>query len=405
MSDMDRRAFLKRSTRITAAAAIGVAAAGKARADVNDTIRVGVIGVKGRGGSHIGGLKKLEGVEVVALCDVDESILNDRAKGLGSGVAKHKDLRALLDDKSIDAVGIATPNHWHSLAAIWACQAGKDVYVEKPCSHNIWEGRKLVEAARKYKRIVQQGTQIRSSEAIREGMQLLHDGVIGDVYLAKGTCYKRRNTIGHTPDEAVPKGVDYDLWLGPAPKRPFSRNRFHYKWHWHWAYGNGDVGNQGVHQMDIARWGLGVKFPSKIQSMGGHFMFDDDQETPNTLLTSFEYPGKTEAKKKMLIFEVRHWYSVPEFGEGQAGGKIVGAYFLGTDGVMVVPNYSSYQVYLGGIGGKLEPGPGRKRRWQPLRELHRGCPQTRSHDPELRNRGGPHLLGAVPPRQYRVPHR
>ena len=357
MSDMNRRAFLRRSTRITAAAAIGVTASGKARADVNDTIRVGVIGVRGRGSSHISGFNNVKGVEVVALCDVDESILNDRSKKLAEGAAKYSDLRALLDDKSIDVVGIATPNHWHSLAGIWACQAGKDVYVEKPCSHNIWEGRKLVDAARKYNRIVQHGTQIRSSEAVREGMQLLHDGVIGDVYLAKGTCYKRRNTIGRTPDEAAPKGVDYDLWLGPAPKRSFSRNRFHYKWHWHWAYGNGDVGNQGVHQMDLARWGLGVKFPSKIQAMGGHFLFDDDQETPNTLLTSFEYPGETEAKKKMLVFEVRHWTSAPEFGQGQAGGNIVGVYFLGSDGVLVIPSYGSYQVYL---GSKLEPGPGRQ---------------------------------------------
>ncbi len=370
MSQIDRRAFLKQTTRVTAAAAIGVAAAGKARADANDTIRVGVIGVKGRGQSHIRGFQNLKGVEVVALCDVDEGILRARAKGLEKGdrkIARHVDVRKLLDDKSIDVVGIATPNHWHSLSSIWACQAGKDIYVEKPLSHNVWEGRRLVEAARKYNRIVQHGTQIRSSEAIREAMQLLHDGVIGDVYLAKGMCYKRRNTIGRAPEQDAPSGVDYDLWLGPAPKRPFTRNRFHYNWHWHWDYGNGDIGNQGVHQMDIARWGLGVQHPRRVQAMGGHFMFDDDQETPNTLTSVFEYPGATEAAKKMLIFEVRHWITNPEGGPGmgwrskgdsvtRSGGNIVGNVFLGTDGYMEIPSYTEYRVFLGNKG---EPGPSR----------------------------------------------
>src|SRR5687768_942017 len=165
-------------------------------------------------------------------------------------------MRKLFEDKSIDVVGIATPNHWHSLAAIWAVQAGKDVYVEKPCSHNVFEGLRLVEIARGEKRIVQHGTQIRSSAAVREGIAKLEEGVIGEVYMAKGLCYKWRNSIGRAKEAPAPDGVNYDLWLGPAPVRAFTKNRFHYNWHWHWDYGNGDIGNQGVHQMDVARWGL-----------------------------------------------------------------------------------------------------------------------------------------------------
>ena len=250
-------------------------------------------------------MERLPGVEVVALCDVDMEILKGRQekheKLTGRKVAIYQDARKLFDDKSIDAVGIASPNHWHTLGSIWAVQSGKHVYVEKPLSHNVSEGRILTEYARHHKRIVQHGTQIRSSEAVREGIQMLRDGIIGDVYYAKGTCYKRRNTIGKAREEAPPAHVDYNTWLGPAPDRAFTQNRFHYKWHWHWDYGNGDIGNQGVHQMDVARWGLGVGLPSKVQAMGGHFMFDDDQETPNTMLATMEYPGDAEHKKKMLV--------------------------------------------------------------------------------------------------------
>ncbi len=162
--------------------------------------------------------------------------------------------------------------------AIWACQAGKDVYVEKPCSHNLWEGKQLVKAAQRYNRVVQHGTQIRSATAIREAMQKLRDGIIGETYMARGLCYKWRDTIGRAPVEAVPAGVDYDLWMGPAPQHAFTKNRFHYNWHWNWWYGNGDLGNQGVHQVDVARWGMGLGFPNKVSAIGGHFMFDDDQE-------------------------------------------------------------------------------------------------------------------------------
>ena len=195
-----------------------------------------------------------------------------------------QDIRRLLDDKSIDAISVATPNHWHALATIWACQAGKDVYVEKPVSHNVSEGRRMVEAARKYERIVQTGTQCRSHKGIQDAIDFLRSGKLGQIYMAKGLCYKPRGSIGHKPDGPVPANVDYDIWLGPAPKRPFNPNRFHYNWHWNWDYGNGDLGNQGIHQMDLARWGLGKnELPKAVMASGGRFGYSDDGQTPNTL--------------------------------------------------------------------------------------------------------------------------
>ena len=344
MSDVSRRAFLKESGVTAAAVGVGLLGQGTVFGGIgaNDTVRAAVIGFNGRGGNHISDLKKLPKVEVAALCDVDEGVLNrggaDLEKASGKKPSLYTDIRKLLDDKSIDLVTIASPNHWHSLMAIWACQAGKDVYVEKPCSHNVTEGRRLVQAARKYQRIVQHGTQCRATTGVREAVEHLQNGVIGDVYMARALCYKRRNTIGRAKEESPPAGVNYDLWLGPAPQRAFSRNRFHYNWHWHWDYGNGDIGNQGVHQMDIARWGLGVGLPKKVQSMGGHFMFDDDQETPNTQIATFAYPEE----KKMLVFEVRHWITNPE-GEDPA---TVGVLFYGSEGYMVIPSYSSYSTFI-----------------------------------------------------------
>jgi predicted dehydrogenase len=356
---INRRQFLASSSAATAmfgAGAIILTAPGTARSatSANDDIRVACIGLRGKGGHHLNGLESVDGVKVVALCDVDESILKSRAEGLAKRddtreIKLFTDYRKLLEDPEIDVVSIATPNHTHSLIAIAAMAAGKDVYVEKPCSHNIWEGRQLVNAARKYKRMCQHGTQGRSSPAIREAIAHLHDGLIGDVYMARGVCFKWRPSIGKTANEPVPPGVDYDLWLGPAPKRPFSPNRFHYNWHWHWDYGNGDMGNQGVHEMDMARWGLGVKMPSKVHASGGHFMFDDDQETPNTLLCSYEYPEE----KKMLVFETRHWITNQEgFGKSPSSNA-VGVTFYGSEGYMQV-YYFGYRTYL---GKEREEGP------------------------------------------------
>jgi predicted dehydrogenase len=285
----------------------------------NERVRVAICGLHGRGMDHLRNYSQIHNAQIAALCDIDENVLR---KTLGQmekmGLPKpvtYTDVRKLLEDKSIDAVSIATPNHWHSLMAIWSCQAGKDVYVEKPCSHNLWEGKQLVAAAKRYNRVVQHGTQSRSDTAVREAVQKLRNGYVGDMYMARGLCYKWRDTIGRTPVQPVPTGVDYDLWTGPAPLRAFTKNRFHYDWHWFWSYGNGDLGNQGVHQVDVARWGMGLGFPNKISAIGGHFMFDDDQETPNDLSCAFEF-DQPDGKRRMITFEVRHWITNHEAGIG-----------------------------------------------------------------------------------------
>ena len=309
---LTRRGFIKGTTGTLAG--LGLWGTSSSWAGANDRVRVAVIGINGMGRSHISSYMGLKNVEVAAICDVDENLFDSRIETLFTAKGKPRpktyvDLRKLFEDKSIDAVSIVTPNHWHTLAAIWAIQAGKHVSVEKPCCHNFFEGQKLVEASKKYNVIVQDGAEQRSNPCSQTAAKFLRDGGLGEVYLSKGICYKWRKTIGKTPDEPVPAGVNYDLWLGPAPKRPFSKNRFHYNWHWNFDYGNGDMGNQGAHEMDIARWMLGVKLPTKVSAMGGHFMFDDDQTTPNTIMAMFEFPNEKGGgdKKKILQFEVRHW--------------------------------------------------------------------------------------------------
>lgn len=329
----------------------------------NDRINVAVIGIKGMGQNHIKAYQQLDNVEVTAICDVDENLFTERVKKLFTDKNLkepriYTDLRKLYENSDIDAVSIVTPNHWHALAAIWAIQAGKHVSVEKPCCHNFFEGQKLVEAASKYDVIVQDGAEQRSNPCSRSMAEFLHSGRLGEVYMAKGMCYKWRDTIGKTPDEPVPEGVDYDLWLGPAPKRPFSQNRFHYNWHWNWDYGNGDLGNQGVHELDIARWGLNVKLPDKISTSGGHFMFDDDQNTPNDLMALWEFPNPDGQgdRKKILQFEVRHWITNREgFAAGITESKNtyktsssnnIGNLFYGSKGYMS-KNVNEWQAYMG----------------------------------------------------------
>jgi predicted dehydrogenase len=377
MKETNRRDFLKTGVKTTAGLAafsgITFLAHPERVFGANDRVRVAICGVHGRGMDHVHNYARLPNVEIAAVCDVDENVLADRIATMEKhGIPKpmtYIDVRKLLEDKSIDAISIATPNHWHSLMAIWGCQAGKDVYVEKPCCHNLWEGRQLVAAAKRYQRMVQHGTQIRSATALREGIQKLHDGLIGDVYLSRGMCFKWRDTIGHAPVETIPAGVHYDLWTGPAPEHAFTKNRFHYNFHWFWMYGNGDLGNQGVHQVDVARWGLGVGFPNKISAVGGHFMFDDDQETPNTLNCAFEFdlPG---GKRKMMEMEVRHWITnheaeigTPELGTpepkrkpgmpklGPMAGRhnTVGDIFYGSKGYFATgdEDADTYKVWLG----------------------------------------------------------
>ena len=348
---MDRRYFLMGSLAASAALRKG------ASASPNDTVRVACVGVRGRGRSHIRAYSQMPNVEIVAMCDIDESVLNSRLSDLektnGKRPAAFTDLRKLLEDKSIDAISIATPNHHHTLQTIWACQAGKDVYVEKPCSHDMFEARQIVAAAQKYNRVVQQGTQQRSAIG-REAVRQMREGLIGDVYMARGLCYKRRDTISRKPVEAVPAGVNYDLWLGPAPEHPFTANRFHYNWHWFWDYGNGDIGNQGIHQVDMARWGLGVKYPTKVSAIGGHFMFDDDQETPNDLSASFEF--NDGGVKKMMTFEVRHWITNHEAGVTETEQGTVGAIFYGSEGYLTVWS-EDYGKYTSFLGREQKPGP------------------------------------------------
>ena len=367
-----RRVFLKTGAKVVGA----VAATQRLRAwDAQQTssagkerVRVAICGLRGRGVSHIEAYTALKNAEIVALCDIDGDLLRRRlaeVEKTGARPKTYTDIRKLLEDKSIDAVSIATPNHWHSLMAIWACQAGKDVYVEKPCSHNLWEGGQLVRAAAKYSRIVQHGTQSRSDPAVQDAMKKMQDGLLGEIYLSRGLCFKWRDTIGHAPVSTVPPNVDYDLWTGPAPAKPFTANRFHYNWHWFWDYGNGDLGNQGVHQMDMARWGLGLGFPNKISAVGGHVMFDDDQETPNTLTCAFEY-NLLGGKRRILEFEVRHWIANHEAGIGGshdtasspndshpklgplAGSRnTVGNIFYGSDGYLAIDSEGGYKSWMG----------------------------------------------------------
>jgi predicted dehydrogenase len=288
----------------------------------NDDIRIAVVGFNGRGKNHIDSYRALKGVRIVALCDADEAVLNREYSRLNRpttqptasaaegdappparqpAMAKYQDVRKLLDDKTLDAVSIATPNHWHSLIGIWACQAGKDVYVEKPVSHNVLEGRRLVEAARKYDRIVQAGTQWRASAQVFEAFEWIKGGNLGKVLVSRGLCYKRRASIGKTEGpQPVPETVDYDIWCGPAPKEPLRRKKLHYDWHWVWPTGCGDLGNQGIHQMDLARWALGKAHLSpKVLSVGGRVGYVDDGTTPNTMFVAHDYGDS------MLIFEVR----------------------------------------------------------------------------------------------------
>ncbi|MBN1589949.1 MAG: Gfo/Idh/MocA family oxidoreductase [Pirellulales bacterium] len=316
MSRQSRRDFLK-----TAAAAgigasffIGGTKASGRVVGANDRIRVAVAGINGRGLAHIGinkkpgGFASLKNVEVAALADPDSRLFDDRSKRVqdwfGYTPKCYQDVRRVLDDPTIDAITIATPNHWHSLMTIWACQAGKHVYVEKPCSHNVFEGRKAVEAARKYNRLVQHGSQQRSSQVRADQMAALHAGKYGKLLVARGYCCKPRWSIGFKPTAAPPKELDFDLWLGPAAKQPYHENLVHYNWHWFWDTGNGDMGNQGIHEIDAARWGIkDATLPQRIWSLGGRWVdgpdYRDQGETPNMLLSVFEFGDV------LMVFETR----------------------------------------------------------------------------------------------------
>lgn len=298
---LSRRGFLSGTA---AAAGVTTLSPWARAAGANEAIHLAVVGFRWRGEQLIEAFRKVPDVRIAALCDVDQRLLHaqvEKFKERGEPVKAYADVRKLLDDKDIDAVAIATPNHWHALMGIWACQAGKDVYVEKPVSHNIWEGQQLVAAARKYDRIVQAGTQNRSDVGLLRAMQYLHDGKLGPLKVVRGLCYNRRKSIGKVDGpQPIPSEVDYDLWTGPAPIKPLRRKQFHYDWHWDYTYGNGDLGNQGVHEMDLCRWALGAeKLPTRVVSVGGRLGYDDDGNTANTQIALLDYDPVP------ILFEVR----------------------------------------------------------------------------------------------------
>ncbi len=346
----NRRTFIKKTAIGTAGVSMGLTAmSAKSYGRIlgaNDRIQVGVIGLRGRGKDHLRAFSAMygDGVAVKTVCDVDTEYHEPSRQLVAENQEGQKpdavqDLRKILEDPDIDAVSMATPNHWHALGTVWACQAGKHVYVEKPSSHNIWEGRKMVEAARKYDRMVQVGFQNRSISNVMQAMQFLHSGGIGDVFMARGTCFKPRDSFGISPDSEAPPNLDYDLWLGPCAWRPYNEKRGHYNWHWHWNTGNGDTGNQGPHQFDIARWGMGkLMHPVKVQSMGGIFGISPhecSQETPNTQTSIFTYEDG-----KILEFETRG-----RFTNAEANAQVrIGNIFYGTEGWLEL-NGSSWKAY------------------------------------------------------------
>ncbi len=358
--ELTRRKFISKTA--TAVVVAGTMAHGKVFG-ANNRIRVCTIGFNGQGGSHIKDILGMkEDAEYVALCDVDAKVLERGAKAVkdaqGKEPKRYQDIREALQDKEVDVVTIATPNHWHSLASIWACKAGKDVYVEKPLSHNIYEGRQLVNAAAKFGRIVHHGTQSRSNSTLIRDIKLIHDGFIGKIVESRGYVYKNgnRGSIGHGKPGAPPEDLNWKLWQGPSPDHEFMLNTdrkkpglyVHYDWHYFWEYGNGEIGNQGVHQMDIACWGHHRGLPTKVYSSGGRFGLDDDGQTPNTQATTFTY-----ADGSIITFQVRNLGSFAEAEAGNCGNS-----FFGTKGFYVVDKgFFSYKEGRSDKGIEHDPIP------------------------------------------------
>ncbi len=348
MKTETRRGFIKKSAVVSAGLSVGAPAyiKGFMQNKPNEAVNVAVAGIHDRGGlyggtGHTANFTKIKNSRVVAICDADENLFPKAVSDIETlGGDKPKtvvDFRELLENKDIDVISIATPDYWHALMTIWACQAGKDVYVEKPLSYNLVEGIKMVEAARKYNRIVQTGTQYRSNRLSQKGIQLLMDGVIGDIYMGRGTVYRHRPSIGRVADSAVPAGVNWDLFRGPAPMIPFNKNHFHYNWHWYWDTATGEFGNNGVHAMDRIRMAMKINVhPKKISCCGGFYGWDSDQEIPNLQSATFEYDDG-----KILELEVRSLFTPEE------GGLI----FFGTEGYAVLGD--SFQTFM---GPNKEPG-------------------------------------------------
>jgi predicted dehydrogenase len=349
MGSMDRRNFIKNAGKAAAVMATAgpFVTTAMAKNKPSETINVAVIGIRSRGWQHAQNFAKIPNVHVKVLCDPDENLFAERVKDIeqlqGKAPETAVDIRKVLDRKDIDVIAIANQNHWHALSAIWACQAGKDVYLEKPVSHNIWESRKIVEAARKYNKVVQTGTQRRSNPFFQSAIDFIHSGKLGKVYMVRLPVFRPRESIGRGKIQPVPSGVDYDLWLGPAAWRPFIDNRFHYNWHWYWDTGNGETGNNGPHRTDLARWILQkYDLPKRIQSMGGYWGFDCDQQTPNTQFSNMEYEDGT-----IVQLDIRGLYTNSESNIG------IGTLIYGTEGWMKLST-GKWSTYY---GRKNEPGP------------------------------------------------
>ena len=393
---MERRKF------VTAAAA-AIATARFPILGANDKVNVGQVGIGGRGTDHISFYSSLDAdCRIVAICDVNQAA---RERGVaqvkkltGTTPSEFDDMRKMFESKEVDAVSLTTPNHWHALAAIWACQAGKDVYVEKPACHNLFEGQQMVAAARKYNRMVQVGSQSRSTAHKMKAVELLRQGAIGQVYHARGLCYRRRFSIGHTPDEPTPAGLDWERFLGPAQMKPYSKNKFAYNWHWFWDTGNGDIGNQGVHEMDICLWGLGRGgWPASVASLGGKFVWQDDQETPNTMQTTFDF-GDAQ-----MTFDVRNLPTLPE-GTGPVRPNYTGNIFFGDEGFMVVEP-GGFQVYKSAVGSRISgdaargAGAGQAEKYEKTMDEKSTAKAQWDTQPHMQN-----FFAAVKARDYRLLH-
>ena len=358
-SKINRRAFLRRSAAVGMAGLAGrhafaqqpAAGASKPpRRGANEEIRTAIIGIRAQGKLHIKYHQASKNMRIVTLCDPDTNLFADRVKLVKGGTPKTEtDMRRVFDDKDVDCVSIATPNYWHALATVWACQAGKDVYVEKPATYCIAEGRKMMAAAEKYGRVVQVGTHLRANKGRQEAMAHLRDGLIGDVYMARTFVFRARESIGHKADAPVPAGVDYDLWCGPAPKHPFNPNRFHYEWHWFWDTGNGEIGNNGPHVMDMAIEGLNKQetLPTQIVSQGKRVAWDDQAETPNTHIAQYQYADGT-----LLTIDVRNLPSPHEIGTSS------GVLFLGSKGYLSLQLNGTHETLVDGKPGPKGSGKG-----------------------------------------------
>ncbi len=376
MSVTNRREFIKTSGMTTAGALMSAPLIHPlyAKSNANDTINIAVVGLHGRGIAHIRRYAEMPNVRITHLCDIDERLFPKGLKELEEKDAKKvktvTDFRQLLDEKHLDAISIASPDHWHALQTIWACQTGKDVYIEKPVSYTLQEGRKMVEAARKYNRVVQVGTQSRSSSIVHEAIRLLREGVIGEIYMGRAIVFGFRPNIGRVADSEIPKGVNWDLFLGPAPYRPFNENRFHYKWHWFWDTSTSEFGNNGTHGVDVIRWAMNKReHPAKIQCMGGFHIWDSDQEIPNVQLGAFEY-----ADGKTIQVDVRSLYNNSE--DGEKGGEFI----YGSKGWMHI-THTSFKTFL---GKDNEPGPA-------MNSKDMTVPTDKKMIQEFKGTDGPHM--------------